>query len=100
MEDTEKPLEQHVISLLLIVGIFIVTLIFMTCTYVDNNHEWLNWTLVFPILSVLMAGYVFTYRGKEQLAARIILAVIIVLSIVGVLIYGAIQGMGAAFSHG
>jgi len=100
MEDTEKPFEQHEISILLIVGIFIVTLIFMTCTYVDSNHEWLNWALVFPVLSVLMAGYVFTYRGKEQLAARIIFAVIIVLSILGVLIYGSILGLGEAFSHG
>jgi cytochrome bd-type quinol oxidase subunit 2 len=100
MENTEKPMEQYVISILLIMVIFVVAMVFLTCTFVDNNHEWLNWMLVFPILTVLMAGYVFTYRGREQLTARIIFAVFIILSIVGVFIYGSMLGLAAAFSHG
>ena len=100
MENTEKPMEQRVLSILLMMGVFVVAVIFLTCTYVDDRQALLNWTLVCPILTVLMAGYVFTYRGKEQLAARIIFAVLIVLSILGVVINGAIHGMGAGFTQG
>jgi hypothetical protein len=100
MDNIKKPLEQHVISILLIMSIMMVAIVFMTCTYVNDEHALLNWTLVFPILTVLMAGYVFTYRGREQLIARIAFAVFIILSIIGFFIYAAIHGMGAAFTHG
>jgi hypothetical protein len=100
IENKSQPVAQSELSILLIIGNMLLAIIYMTCTGVDENHKWLNWSLIFPLLTLFVAGFVFTYRGKEYLPARIIFAVCIILSIISYLFYAVLHGMAAGFSHG
>lgn len=74
--------------------------IYLNCTYVNENHKLLNWLVLPLVATVLMAGFVFAYREKKYLPARIVFAVCIVLSIIGYLVYAVTKGMAYGFSHG
>lgn len=96
---TLQPGRQHVITYLLIIAIFMISLLFLFCTEVDENNSIIRLLYIFPILSVLMIGYVFAYRGKPYLAGRILLAIFIVCSLLGFAFYAFLISLGHAFTH-
>ncbi|WP_216846642.1 hypothetical protein [Mucilaginibacter sp. L196] len=100
MKNEEQAIDQSSISALLIMGNIFLAFIYLSCTYVDENHKLLNWLLLPLVSTVLMAGFVFTYRDKKYWLARIVFAVFIVLSIIGYLLYAITNGMAYGFSHG
>jgi hypothetical protein len=88
-------------SIMLMLGIAIMVPVYITCTASGSDNDLLyNFLYFFPALTVLMLGYIFTYRGKEHLASRIVFAVLLVVSVIGFFIFEAMVGLGQAFSHG
>jgi hypothetical protein len=71
-------------SIMLMLGIAIMVPVYITCTASGSDNDLLyNFLYFFPALTVLMLGYIFTYRGKEHLASRIVFAVLLVVSVIG-----------------
>ena len=83
----------------LIVAILIVLLLYMLCTFADENEQILQIVIAFPIITLLVGGYTFTYKGKEYVISRIIFYIFLVLSLISTLGYMYIIELGKAFVH-
>jgi hypothetical protein len=87
-------------SIILIAAITIMVPVYFGCTAADNRDEMNMLLYTGPTLTVLLIGYMFTYRGKEHLLSRIIFGISLVVSLVVYFICAAMMGLAQAFSHG
>ncbi len=94
-----KTRRQADISVMLIIGIVIMSGIYMTCTYNTENEMLFLAAAVCPILTILSGIYTFTYRGKAYLASRIAFFIFLILSILGICALAYVIELSKAFAH-
>ena len=94
--DTEK---QANISIMLIVGIVIMTVIFMNSGYNTEDESIMLYALLCPIFTVLLGMYTFTYRGKAYIVSRVIFFIFLAISLLCVAALLYFIELGKAFSH-
>lgn len=91
--------DQSAWSIRLIMAIVVMMLIFMFCTYTDENEMIFLTVLIFPLVTLLVAGYTLTYKGKTHLTSRILFFVLLAISILAVLAFLYLLGLAKAYSH-
>jgi len=93
---TEK---QAGISLMLIIGIMIITGFYMTCTPNSEDESIIMGTFAFPILTVLIGLYTFTYRGKAYIFSRVLFFIFLAISLFSLFVLWYFIELGHAYSH-
>ncbi|WP_345209829.1 hypothetical protein [Mucilaginibacter gynuensis] len=97
-QSTENQ-RQALISRILIGGVLIMVIVFLNCTNNTEDDMLLQGALLSPVITVLLAIYTFTYRGKAHLAARILFFIFLILSIISLGILYYVAGLAKAFQH-
>lgn len=91
--------QQSVLTLKLIAGIILTVIIYMFSIPSSEDGRIYQTVLIFPIISILCGGYVFTYRPKNTDAIKIIFFVFTILSMLGIIALMYLMGMANAYSH-
>lgn len=83
----------------LICGIIIMSIVYMRCTPATENETLLHIVLVTPIVTVLLAAYLFVYRGSNSRTARAVFIVFVLLSLLVLAGFMYIVALGSAFRN-
>lgn len=83
----------------LICGIIMMSVAFMRCTPVTENETLFHIVLIAPIVTVLMGGYLFAYRGSNSRITRTIFIIFFLLSLLILFGYLYMLALGKAFKN-
>lgn len=98
-ENTPGIEKQASISMMLIVGIVMMTLIYMNCTSHTEDESMMLLTLASPILTILLGMYTFTYRGKAYRISRVMFFIFLALSLLSIWALIYFIELGKAYAH-
>lgn len=82
-----------------ILGILIMMLVYMFSTFSSEDEQIFQVIVMFPVITLLLGGYTFTYRGKEHLTSRIMFYVFLGLSLLAIWAFIYMIEMAKAFAH-
>ena len=94
--DIEK---QSNISIMMIVGIVIMTVIFINSVNSTEIESIILFIMVCPIFTVLLGMYTFTYRGKAYILSRVTFYVFFILSLFCLAAIFYLTELGKGYSH-
>ena len=94
--DIEK---QSNISIMMIVGIVIMTVIFINSVHNTEIESIILFAMVCPIFTVLLGMYTFTYRGKAYILSRVTFYVFFILSLFCLAAIFYLTELGKGYSH-
>lgn len=94
--DIEK---QSNISIMMIVGIVIMTVIFINSVHNTEIESIILFVLVCPIFTVLLGMYTFTYRGKTYIVSRVIFFIFLIVSLFCLAAIFYLGELGKGYSH-
>jgi len=97
--DIEMTNKQNHWSILLILGIMCMVFLNLVCTPIDENDVLLTLALINPFMSVMLGGYVFTYRGKSHRLSKVFLIIFLLLTAVFTGGYLYLIDLAKAYSH-
>lgn len=86
-------------SIGLICGITIMSIAYMRCTPVTENETLLHMVLVAPIITVLLAAYLYVYRGSNSRTVRAVFIIFVLLSLLVLAGFMYIVALGSAFRN-
>lgn len=83
----------------LIAAIMAMLVICLNCVPMDENEMILSTVLLAPVATLLTGGYIFMYRGKAHVIARVVFSLLLLLSILVIWAYVYMIELGKGFNH-
>lgn len=91
-------LTQSMLSRILIMVIVLLTFI-LSLLAQDKNFIIAYCVYFCPLITLLIGGYAFTYKGKEHRSSRRLFYILFVISVVILAGLELLSGMGQAYTH-
>jgi uncharacterized membrane-anchored protein len=100
MEQTNDAPDRHAdTSKLLIAGILLAAVVFLFCTPATEDERISQVLALFPLTTLLLGLYTFSYRGRKFLISRMLFFVFLLVSVLAIAGWLYVMELGKAFQH-